>query len=458
VSARRQQGVALIAMLAIIVMGAAWFTVRRLNAMSSDYTIANRTQNAAVLARAKQALMGYVAHQAAISGENNPGAFPCPEAPGSFNSSAGTDGKTQTPSCALPAVGRFPWRTIGSEQFVDAAGEPLWYVVASGWSKPGPLATDTTTINSNCNDPTSGLTCWNGQLMVDGVPNAAVALIIAPGAPITVPAGACAAWAQTRPNAPPPDLRNYLECENASSPADASFVTTGPNGSFNDQVIKITAAEILPLIEGAVADRFQQEFAPLMRTAHSGGGVWPVTPALPFAATFRPSPGSLRILCWLSASKVGSHTTLPRPPDMRWNHSTASGFTPPTARFSAIPPHTSIPGTVRITRAARAAVGATWFLSTMPRMPLRAAMRASSRSSRLRLNASGSLCAWMSMVPAAGLTRGGGGGKPVCANSGIEKASAPAPANTAVQVLKRFMISPFCAPRANILQFGAGVT
>src|SRR6267142_1734516 len=267
-------------------MGAAWFTVRRLNAMSSDYTIANRTQNAAVLARAKQALMGYVAHQAAISGENNPGAFPCPEAPGSFNSSAGTDGKTQTPSCALPAVGRFPWRTIGSEQFVDAAGEPLWYVVASGWSKPGPLATDTTTINSNCNDPTSGLTCWNGQLTVDGVPNAAVALIIAPGAPITVPAGACAAWAQTRPNAPPPDLRNYLECENASSPADASFVTTGPAGSFNDQVIKITAAEILPLIEGAVADRFQQEFAPLMRTAHSGGGVWPVTPALPFAATF----------------------------------------------------------------------------------------------------------------------------------------------------------------------------
>lgn len=299
-SARRQQGVVLIVMLAIIVMSAAWFTVRRLNAMSSDYTIANRNQNAAVLARAKQALMGYVAHQAAISGENNPGAFPCPEAPGSFNSSAGTDGRTQTPSCNMPAVGRFPWRTIGSEQFVDAAGEPLWYVIASGWSKPGPLASDTTTINSNCNDPTSGLTCWNGQLTVDGVPNAAVALIIAPGAPITVPAGACAAWAQTRPNAPPPDLRNYLECENATFPADASFVTTGPAGSFNDQVIKITAAEMLPLIEGAVADRLVHEIAPVWKGVYTNAA-WGGATVLPFALSFANptaaasyAPGALR--------------------------------------------------------------------------------------------------------------------------------------------------------------------
>lgn len=280
---RRQRGVVLIAMLALVAMSAAWFTVRRLNELSSDYTIANRNQNAAVLARAKQALMGYVAHQAAISGEDNPGAFPCPEAPGSFNSGAGTDGRTQSPSCPLPAVGRFPWRTIGSEQFVDAAGEPLWYVVASGWAKPG--AAGSTVINSNCNDPASGLACWNGQLTVDGVANAAVALIIAPGAAITVPAGACAAWVQTRPTAAPPDLRNYFECENATSPADASFVTTGPAGSFNDQVITISAAEILPLIEGAVADRVAHEIAPVLKAAYSspdwGGGT-----VLPFALNF----------------------------------------------------------------------------------------------------------------------------------------------------------------------------
>src|SRR5258708_1069849 len=48
----------------------------------------------------------------------------------------------------------------------------------------------------------------------------------------------------------------------------------------------------------------------------------------------------------------------------------------------------------------------------------------------------------MSIAPAAGLTLGGGGGKPVCANSTMENASADAPANTAAQVLNPFMISP----------------
>src|SRR5712692_11961351 len=48
----------------------------------------------------------------------------------------------------------------------------------------------------------------------------------------------------------------------------------------------------------------------------------------------------------------------------------------------------------------------------------------------------------MSIAPAAGLTLGGGGGKPVCANSTMENASADAPANAAAQVLNPFMISP----------------
>src|SRR5258706_2813969 len=49
----------------------------------------------------------------------------------------------------------------------------------------------------------------------------------------------------------------------------------------------------------------------------------------------------------------------------------------------------------------------------------------------------------MSIAPAAGLTLGGGGGKPVCANSAMENASADAPAKTAAQALNPFMISPF---------------
>src|SRR5256885_1925636 len=197
----------------------------------------------------------------------------------------------------------------------------------------------------------------------------------------------------------------------------------------------ITASDSSGATCPVARDRFSR--ATIFSTSSVSGNT------LPPAATLSPSRGSLRILCWLPAPKVGSHTTLPRPPDMRWNHSTALGFTPPTARLSAIPPQISMPGTARLTSAARSAVGATWFFSTMPRMPLRAAMRATSKSSRLRLNASGSLWTWMSIAPAAGLTLGGGGGKPVCANSTMENASADAPADAAAHVLNPFMISPF---------------
>src|SRR6266705_3759194 len=48
----------------------------------------------------------------------------------------------------------------------------------------------------------------------------------------------------------------------------------------------------------------------------------------------------------------------------------------------------------------------------------------------------------MSIAPAAGLTLGGGGGKPVCANSTMENASADAPVPAATQYLNRSIIAP----------------
>jgi hypothetical protein len=277
---KRQAGAALIVILAGLAVGAAWFVVSRINSSGGNYTAANRTQNAAVLNRAKQALIGYVAAQAVKSGEDNPGALPCPEAPGSFNSITGTDGKAQTPSCALPVVGRFPWRTIGTEQFADASGEPLWYVVSPAWAKA--TASGNTIINSNS----------VGQLTVDGVTNAAVALIIAPGPAFSVSASgaACAAISQVRPNSGTPDWRNYLECENATNPANATFVTTGPSGSFNDQVVKITAADLLPGIEAAISQRIEREIAPALKTAYAAN--WGLgKPLYPYAAAFS-DPGT----------------------------------------------------------------------------------------------------------------------------------------------------------------------
>ncbi|HZE61350.1 MAG TPA: hypothetical protein VE085_12415 [Burkholderiales bacterium] len=279
-SALRQRGAALMLLLAVLVMGAAWFVVRRLDAIAGDFTAANRTYNAQVLSRAKQALIGYVAAQAAKAFEDNPGALPCPEAPASFNSGSGTDGKMAS-SCTLPVVGRFPWRTIGMDKLLDASGEPLWYVISTGWAYTG----SNTVINSNS----------LGQLTVDGSAGSdadtVVALIIAPGPPVSVTASTgCTAWPQTRPASGSPDLRNYLECENATSPADATFVTAQSNTAFNDQVVRITKADIMPGIEAAITHRIEREVVPQLKAVYNSAtwstNISAANPMYPYPATF----------------------------------------------------------------------------------------------------------------------------------------------------------------------------
>ncbi len=179
-----QQGMALLALLAVVALGSSWYLLTRLNDESALRSAASRQFNGAVLARAKAALIGYMAAQAVKAGENNPGALPCPEAAGYFGDDS-QEGKVAS-SCTTPKVGRFPWRTLGLDKLVDAAGEPLWYVVSPGWTYSG----SNPVINSNT----------AGQLTVDGVANDAVALIIAPGPAFNVAASAnCAAISQVRP-------------------------------------------------------------------------------------------------------------------------------------------------------------------------------------------------------------------------------------------------------------------
>jgi len=277
-SLRRQRGIALILVMAVLAMGGTWFLVKRLNQLSANHLAIDRAYNAQVLNRAKQALIGYVVAQANKAGENNPGALPCPEAPGTFNDVLnGTDGKMNSAGCSLPAVGRYPWRTIGTEKFLDSASEPLWYVVSPGWAITGVGAN--TSINSNS----------VGQLNIDGVSyttqaagDTVIALLIAPGPVTNVTASTgCAAWSQARSPTPDvaPDWRNYLECDNATSPADTNFVTSSTNSAFNDQVLKITVADIMPGIEAAVADRIHREIDPALKTVYGwssalAGAAW----------------------------------------------------------------------------------------------------------------------------------------------------------------------------------------
>ncbi len=247
-SRRAQRGIALLGLLAVAVMVFAYVLTSRLN-IASRFVGIDSEHNAMVLSQARQALVGYMAQQAAFAGENNPGHLPCPEAPANF----GTPNEgIEAPFCAVPAVGRLPWRTLGLDKLVDSAGEPLWYAVSNGWHRPN----SGTYLTLNPDSP--------GQLTVDGAANDAVALIIAPGPAIIVQAGGgCAAWVQNRPAAGAPDLRNYLECGNATG----NFVTSAPGNTFNDQVLRVRTAQVMPALEAAIAVRTQREIAPALRGA-----------------------------------------------------------------------------------------------------------------------------------------------------------------------------------------------
>jgi hypothetical protein len=243
---RAQRGAALLGLLAVAVMVFAYVLTSRLNA-ASQFVGIDREHNAKVLAQAKRALVGWMAMNAAGT-DDNPGRLPCPEAPGDFNTV--NEGRAAG-SCMPPNnVGRLPWRTLGLEKLVDAAGEPLWYAVSQGWSLPG---VSTTSINSDS----------SGQLSLNGAANDAVALVIAPGAALSVQAGGgCTAQTQERPVAGPPDVRDYLECGNDT----AGFVTSAAGQTFNDQVLRVAAADVIPALEAAIADRVQREIAPALRT------------------------------------------------------------------------------------------------------------------------------------------------------------------------------------------------
>ena len=283
-TAKRERGAALLALLAVIMLGASWFLVSQLNAESGGLSAVKRNRNAEVLNRAKLALIGFVAQRAAISGENNPGRLPCPEA---VNSIGTSDEGTSAPRPSAPitttcaSIGRLPWRTLGLDKLVDTASEPLWYVVGPSWR----LTISTSTLLINSDTPA-------GDVTVDG--QQTVALIVAPGAAMNVQASAgCTARNQTR-SAPAPamDARDYIECFDS---ATLQFVTTAPSTSFNDQVVRITVADIMPAIEAAIANRIEREIVPALNTVYTPGawGFSGGNPLYPYAAPFAsPGPGA----------------------------------------------------------------------------------------------------------------------------------------------------------------------
>src|SRR5213075_3199340 len=85
-----------------------------------------------------------------------------------------------------------------------------------------------------------------------------------------------------------PDVRNYLECSNADG--DSSFVMTGPSGSFNDQVLKVTVGDLMPGLEAAIANRIEREIVPQLKAIYNSttwaSNLSATNPVYPYPASF----------------------------------------------------------------------------------------------------------------------------------------------------------------------------
>jgi len=220
-SSRRKinRGVALILLLALLSVGALYFIVDQVSVSELRRKRDDTTTKA--LAEAKAAIIGW-----AIANPALPGRLPCPEDVSKIGT--GLEGQALANcSNANLSIGRLAWRTLGAGQLLDGHGEPLWYALSPGF-RSAPINTNSL-----------------AQLSLNGVANAAVAIVFAPGPPL-------AGQSRTPLSASsPPLLTDYLDL--ANNDGNSAFVSTGNASAFNDTLSFISTQELLTAVAGRIA-------------------------------------------------------------------------------------------------------------------------------------------------------------------------------------------------------------
>jgi type II secretory pathway pseudopilin PulG len=192
--------------------------------------VLRRDQDTAeALAQAKRALIGRAA-----ADDNRPGSLPCPDTDddGVAELFAGVD----CPSY----VGRLPWKSLGLPDPRDSAGERLWYVLS-------PAFRDYTAAGMLDSDTKGSLTVYQDSVAT-AITTEGVAVIFAPGPAVA---------GQVRDPASANNPANYLDLDATSGVNNAiaggPFMATQGSATFNDRLLAITTADLIPIVEMRVA-------------------------------------------------------------------------------------------------------------------------------------------------------------------------------------------------------------
>lgn len=276
---RRQRGIALLMVVALVAIGATFLLLRSLNAATWRTDRYRVTQEA--LVTAKEALVAR-----AVTDSNRPGSLPCPDT--DDDGRAELFAGNQCPSY----VGRLPWRTLDLPDLRDASGERLWYVLSPTHRDHAAAQP----INSNT----------VGQLTLTGAQPATnvLAIVAAPGSTL-IRAGAatlqerscivgtnCDASQKctTSPAALTPKCNpvNYLDISGGVDNAGGgnTLVSALESETFNDRVLAILADDVMPLVEKRVGREFAQKLRDHYDAWDNSPNVSPNKGFYPWAALF----------------------------------------------------------------------------------------------------------------------------------------------------------------------------
>jgi hypothetical protein len=266
-----QGGFALIAVLALAAMIAAFLIAIGINRSQAELANTREDRSMSALKQAKAALIAYAASEQwqAYKGQttNQPGGLPCPDT-GPDNTPANTGVSSGICPSAASRVGRLPFATIGSDDLKDASGERLWYAVSSNFYKNIAL----NVINSD----TPGLLIVQGSAPASNV----VAIVFAPGPAIR---DTTTGLLQDRRGANYNRTASYLEKYTAVGNDYTFWSDTGQSDTFNDRLLVITQADLMAAVEPVVAARIQRDVVPQMNAYFAGWN------AYPFATPFNPN-------------------------------------------------------------------------------------------------------------------------------------------------------------------------
>lgn len=138
--------------------------------------------NAATLAEAREALLGYIVTRDAT----HPGKYgflPCPDIDATGSTAEGEAHETNCGARYRNMLGRFPWRTLGMAPGRGKSGECLWYAVSGAWKAAA--ANEPELLNTDSSGQFRVLAA-DGSTLIAGATagERPVAVIIAPGPPI----------------------------------------------------------------------------------------------------------------------------------------------------------------------------------------------------------------------------------------------------------------------------------